>query len=264
MKRSLTEEELRLRRLTRRGFLTGGLALGTAGGLFAAVYNADPEGGIPWPLRRILRFNEWLSRAAFRSQQPAPEFPIGDAAEPRVNGQIGLTEAPDVSRWQLTVESEGKAPLRLSLDDIKALPKTEMVTELKCIEGWSTVVQWGGVRLVDFARHYRLGTRSGNAPEPDGAGSDILPYVAIETPAEGDRPDYFVGLDAASAFHLQTLLCYEMNGEPLLPGHGAPLRLAIPVKYGIKNIKRIGTIRFTTERPADYWAERGYDWYAGH
>ena len=55
-----------------------------------------------------------------------------------------------------------------------------------------------------------------------------------------------------------------LPAAPLTPEHGAPLRLAIPLKYGIKNIKRIGTIRFTDARPADYWAERGYDWYAGH
>jgi DMSO/TMAO reductase YedYZ molybdopterin-dependent catalytic subunit len=55
-----------------------------------------------------------------------------------------------------------------------------------------------------------------------------------------------------------------MNGKPLTAEHGAPLRLAIPVKYGIKNIKNIGKIKFTDERPRDYWAERGYDWYAGH
>lgn len=66
-----------------------------------------------------------------------------------------------------------------------------------------------------------------------------------------------------SALHPQTLLAYEMNGKPLEAGHGAPLRLAIPVKYGIKNIKRIGSIEYTDERPKDYWAERGYDWYAG-
>ena len=70
--------------------------------------------------------------------------------------------------------------------------------------------------------------------------------------------------DMASALHPQTLLCYEMNGRPLTPAHGAPLRLVIPIKYGIKNLKQIGTIQFTDERPADYWAERGYDWYAGH
>jgi DMSO/TMAO reductase YedYZ molybdopterin-dependent catalytic subunit len=55
-----------------------------------------------------------------------------------------------------------------------------------------------------------------------------------------------------------------VDGRPLTPPHTAPLRLAIPVKYGIKNLKRIGTIRFTDVRPADYWAEQGYDWYAGH
>jgi DMSO/TMAO reductase YedYZ molybdopterin-dependent catalytic subunit len=67
----------------------------------------------------------------------------------------------------------------------------------------------------------------------------------------------------ASALHPQTLLCYEMGGRPLTPEHGAPLRLVIPVKYGIKNLKQIGTIQFTDVRPADYWAQQGYDWYAG-
>jgi DMSO/TMAO reductase YedYZ molybdopterin-dependent catalytic subunit len=84
-------------------------------------------------------------------------------------------------------------------------------------------------------------------------------YVAMETPGRG----YYVGLDMESALHPQTLLVYEMNGAPLTLLHGAPLRLGIPVKYGIKNIKRIGTIRYTDVRPADFWGERGYDWYAG-
>ena len=57
-----------------------------------------------------------------------------------------------------------------------------------------------------------------------------------------------------SMLHPQTLLCYERNGAPLSQEHGAPLRLVIPVKYGVKNIKRIGTIRYCTQRPADYWA----------
>ena len=88
---------------------------------------------------------------------------------------------------------------------------------------------------------------------------DPSSYVAFETP---DR-EYYVGLDMASAFHSQTLLCYEMNDKPLEPQHGAPLRLVIPVKYGIKNLKRIGKIAFSETRPPDYWTERGYDYYAG-
>jgi len=83
--------------------------------------------------------------------------------------------------------------------------------------------------------------------------------VGLETPDSG----YYVGLDSDSALHPQTLLCYEMQGAPLTPAHGAPLRLVTPVKYGIKNIKRIGAIKFQDNRPADFWAEQGYDWYAG-
>jgi DMSO/TMAO reductase YedYZ molybdopterin-dependent catalytic subunit len=82
----------------------------------------------------------------------------------------------------------------------------------------------------------------------------------METP-DGD---YYVGLDMASALHPQTLLCYAMNGQPLTPHHGAPLRLVMTVKYGFKSIKRIGRIAFMDERAADFWAERGYDWYSGH
>ena len=88
---------------------------------------------------------------------------------------------------------------------------------------------------------------------------DLPPYVSMAMPDGG----YYVGLDMESMLHPQTLLCYERNGAPLSQEHGAPLRLVIPVKYGVKNIKRIGTVRYSTLRPADYWAERGYDWYVG-
>jgi DMSO/TMAO reductase YedYZ molybdopterin-dependent catalytic subunit len=135
-----------------------------------------------------------------------------------------------------------------------------MTAELRCIEGWSEIVHWAGARLADLASVTGLATRGGQPFDPNAHGGDLLRYTALETP---DR-EYYVGLDMASALHPQTLLCYEMAGRPLTPEHGAPLRLVIPVKYGIKNLKRIGTIRFTDARPADYWAERGYDWYAGH
>lgn len=134
-----------------------------------------------------------------------------------------------------------------------------VVTELKCIEGWSTVVRWGGVAFADFARRYPPRTSSGRPFNPAARPGDAPEFVAMETPDE----EYYVGLDTPSVLHPQTLLAWEMNGAPLEPEHGAPLRLVIPVKYGIKNLKRIGRIAWTDERPRDYWAERGYDWYAG-
>ena len=150
--------------------------------------------------------------------------------------------------------------LVLTLDDIKALPRTEMITELKCIEGWSIIVQWAGVRFSDFAAKYLPNTTDGSRPDVAGSPEKLVPYVSLSTPDNG----YFVGWDMPSVLHPQTLLAYEMNGEPLLPEHGAPLRLASPTKYGIKLLKRIGRIEFTTERSRDYWAESGYDWYSGH
>jgi DMSO/TMAO reductase YedYZ molybdopterin-dependent catalytic subunit len=226
------------------------------------LVSRSEEGGLPWPLRRVLEFNERLAQGAFRASRRSPEFPRSAARMPRVNGTIGLDSDLDLTAWRLQVvgADDEHARRSLTLDDIKALPRVEMTTELRCVEGWSEVVHWAGARLADLATVTGWATRSGRPADPINHAGDLLDYVALETP---DR-EYYVGLDMASALHPQTLLCYEMDGQPLTPEHGAPLRLLIPVKYGIKNLKRIGTIRFTDERPADYWAERGYDWYAGH
>lgn len=139
--------------------------------------------------------------------------------------------------------------LLLTMEHIRKLPHVEMVTELKCIEGWSQIVHWGGVRFSDFAEAYKPATPNGKP----------LRYVSLETPSG----DYYVGLERLSILHPQTLLCYQMNGAPLTAEHGAPLRLVTSLKYGIKQLKQIGKITFTNERPKDYWAEQGYDWYAG-
>ena len=255
--------EREMRRLSRRGFLWGAAAAlaGVGGWRWLATRREDD--GIVWPLRRAHEINEQLARDYFRGTRLSPSFPGELAREPRANGVIGLEDDLDAANWRLNVSGladEQDTELQLTLDQIKALPRVEMVTELRCIEGWSAVVQWAGARFADFINAYRPATRSGRPPDPRREPEDLFGYVSLET----EDGSYYVGLDMESALHPQTLLCYEMNGKPLTEPHGAPLRLAIPVKYGIKNIKRIGTIRFTDRRPPDYWAERGYDWYAGH
>ncbi len=256
-----SEEEvaLRIRRKTRRSFLVGGLSAlaGLAGWRWMATRSA--EGDIPWPLRRVLQFNERLARGYFRESHVAPTFSRSLAREPRVNGTEGMEGGGfDPVSWRLRVEGPAGAHL-LTLEEIRALPRVELVTELKCIEGWSVAVQWAGARFADFAAKYAPVIRGDNPANVRSRPQDHPGYVGLATPDS----KYYVGMDMASALHPQTLLCYEMNGAPLTVLHGAPLRLVSPVKYGIKNIKRIGTIRFTDTRPADYWAERGYDWYAG-
>ena len=247
--------------MTRRGFAWGGVAAvaGLAG--WRWLVTRSEAGGLPWPLRRVLELNERVARSVSRDSRLSPEFPRSAARMPRVNGSIGLESDLDPVAWRLrVVGSSGEGSTRsFTLDEIKALPRVEMTTELRCIEGWSEVVHWAGARLADLASATGLAARGGRAGGSGDAGS-LLDYAALETPDGG----YYVGLDMASALHPQTLLCYEMDSRPLTPQHGAPLRLVTPLKYGIKSLKRIGTIRFTDVRPADYWAERGYDWYAGH
>lgn len=242
------EEEIRRR--TRRSFLVGGIAAAAGVGAWELIRTAHREGGVPWPLRQALEVNEQLSRGYYRPARFAPEFPLSSATMPKVNGDVGLDDDDfDVDKWSLTVDGlktdEGTATL--SMADIRAMPRVEMVTELKCIEGWSKKVHWAGARFADFASKYPPATSSRDS------------YVAFETPDNS----YYVGLDLPSAMHPQTLLCYEMDGRPLEDDHGAPLRLVIPSRYGIKNLKRIGRIQFTMSRPPDYWAERGYDYYSG-
>jgi len=234
-------------RRTRRSLLVGGLAALAGGGAWEWLRTRREDDSEAWPLRAALRINEQLWRDYSRNTRLARTFPASAVDAPRYNGGEGM-EGPVAPDWKLRVEGmTDSGPLSLGMDDIRALPKTEMITELKCIEGWARVIQWGGARFRDFVDRY--------------ATLDVDPdaYVGMATP-DGK---YYVGLDAASALHPQTLLCYEMNGQPLAEKHGAPLRLVIPVKYGIKNIKRIGRISYQTTRPGDYWAEDGYDWYAG-
>jgi DMSO/TMAO reductase YedYZ molybdopterin-dependent catalytic subunit len=241
------DEEARrtLKRVSRRGFVTlgaGAVAAFTAWEWLAKRPRLD---GIPAPLRRTLETNESFARAYFSKSRQSPTFRETDVTRARINGRIGLTTPIDLDAWRLNIVGT-ESPVSLTLADIQSLPRRTMITELRCIEGWSIIVKWTGTRLSDLLAKF--------PPAADPR------YVGIETP---DRA-YYVGLDLDSAMHPQTLLAYELNDQPLPLLHGAPLRLAIPVKYGIKNIKRIGTIRYTDVRPADFWAERGYDWYAGH
>jgi len=140
--------------------------------------------------------------------------------------------------------------LLLTLDDIKALPHHEFVTEFKCIEGWSEIVHWGGYRLADLIAAY---------PPPRNSKGELPKYVYMETPFG----DYYCGYNMSACTHPQSLLTTEMSGAPLTQLHGAPIRLHMPIKYGYKQIKRIALIAYTDKQPDDYWTKLGYDWYAG-
>jgi DMSO/TMAO reductase YedYZ molybdopterin-dependent catalytic subunit len=246
-----------MRRLTRRGFITGGVGALAGLGAWTRLAATATEDGLPWPLRRALRFNQSLAEDLGAPRQLAPTFPAATGTGPaRTNGLIGLSGAVDGTDWQLRVQHEGRGlEQTIPLREVLQLPRRDLVTELKCVEGWSEVMQFSGLRFRDFVTRFGLATRSGPPPDPEGNPQDLFRYVYLATPDE----DYYVGLDLASALHPQTLLCDTMNWQPLTREHGAPLRLYLAVKYGYKSLKRLGRIRFQDERAPDFWAARGYD-----
>lgn len=202
------------------------------------------------PLRNTLEANErLLKKTVFDTNHLAKKYSEKDAVKNvRVNGLIGMQRTRiDTSQWRLQVIRGVGDTLKISLADIEKLPKEHVIFDFKCIEGWSQVTHWAGVPLKTFMDYYHL-----NAQEKMG-------YVGLQTPDK----HYYVGIDMASALQSQTILCYEMNNQPLPLNQGYPLRLIIPVKYGIKHLKQIGTMYFSNQKPPDYWAERGYDYYAG-
>jgi DMSO/TMAO reductase YedYZ molybdopterin-dependent catalytic subunit len=245
------------RMLRRRTFLSFGIysGIGLLGfGVWKWLYNSPIEvatatKGVRAPLRRALNANERFFRTIFSNGHPVRTYPINEAAHPnqvRFTGGYGLTTPVD-TQWSLQVTKLSGEVLRIGMDELKQLPKTDLTYMFKCVEGWDQISNWAGIRFSDFITHYGLQAETEKG------------FVGFMTPDQS----YYVGIDMPSAMHPQTLLAYEMKGRPLSVPHGAPLRLIIPVKYGIKNLKRIGSIGFSDLRPADYWAERGYDYYSG-
>jgi len=212
------------------------------------IEKSSVTGGAHAPLRRALNKTELAFRRLFSNNNLVQTYPKSMAAKHvRHNSDIGADSKFDVASWKLQVTKIDGEKLSIGIDEIKALPKTDIVYDFKCVEGWDQIQHWGGVRFIDFVNHFGLHAET------------QLDYVGMATPDKG----YFVGLDMPSAMHPQTILAYEMNEQPLPFNHGQPLRLIIPVKYGIKNLKRIGSITFSNHRPRDYWAEEGYDYYSG-
>lgn len=264
-KNSLSDEDKRINRIIRNRTIISFVVL--IGGFTMAVIgwkwlNRQPQdNGQPKPIRTVLRTNEKVNKIFFDKNNIAKEYPKSAAVkEVRVNGNIGMSEDFDPLKWKLLIHRHSDvardSTFTLDMTDIKKLQKHDIIFDFKCIEGWSQVTHWGGVRFSDFLKKHKLGTRSGKAPDPDNNPEDLYKYVGLMTPDSA----YYVGIDMKSMMNPQTILCYEMNEKKLPLDQGYPLRLIITVKYGIKSLKRIGYIYFSDTPPPDFWYEQGYDY----
>jgi methionine sulfoxide reductase catalytic subunit len=166
------------------------------------------------------------------------------------------------SPWAVEVSGLVNKPKTYAIEDlIKTFPPEERIYRLRCVEGWSMVIPWTGFPLAKLLA----------AVEP----TSQAKYVRFETIARPDEMPgqhspfytwpYVEGLRLDEAMNDLALLVTGVYGKPALPQNGAPLRLAVPWKYGFKSIKSIVKIELVADQPTSLWmgaAPNEYGFYA--
>lgn len=250
--------------LSRRSWL--GRALATAGVMALAACERSQS------LGETLKVTaEALTRRSQRLLIPrealAPEYDVREiSTDFKPNGSIDPAAADYVALrdagfadYRLEINGLVERPLSLSLAELRARPSRTQITKHDCVEGWTAIGQWTGVRLETLL------DEAGIRP-----GAKYIVFHCFDALTQTEAgPRYYESIDMVDARHPQTLLAYDMNGERLRVPHGAPLRLRVERQLGYKQAKYIRRIE-AVESFADiqggnggYWPDRGYEWYAG-
>jgi DMSO/TMAO reductase YedYZ molybdopterin-dependent catalytic subunit len=206
-------------------------------------------------LNQALRFDDDVAEALYSPNRTVPTYSKSQIT-PLRNNYNGATPDPSyIPGWTLTLEGLASG-VSVSLDIRTLLTRFtqhEQITRFVCVEGWSAIAWWSGLKFDDLLHAY--------PPISQAKWARVDSSVNLD---ENGNPDpYYASLDLATARHPQTLLATHFNGQPLTVDHGAPLRLLVPVKLGLKNVKAVTKITYSVDRPSDYWAERGYSYYDG-
>ena len=147
-------------------------------------------------------------------------------------------EGVHMDQWRLTIGGKVKESMELRYEDLFGFKQIKQVSRLKCVECWSAKAEWEGFRFQDLIDKVQ--------PHPD---AKYVYFQSVDTYYESYRLDELT--------RPRVLMVLRMNGQPLTPDHGHPLRLIAPYKYGYKNIKYINRITFTDDRKRNYWADSG-------
>lgn len=229
------------RRLFGKRVLTlGGLAL-------LSGCNLTDEKSVNTMLRTMSSFNDSAQAVLFDPRKLAPTYPETMITRPfPFNAFYDIDQVPDVDARTYRLELSGlvKGKRIWTLDELHELRQESQVTRHICIEGWSAIGKWGGVRFSDFLLR---------------AGADTsAKYVALHC-----ADNYWTSIDMPTALHPQTLLTLTYDGDILPAKYGFPMKLRMPTKLGYKNPKHIVAITVTNEFPGGYWENQGYNWFGG-
>jgi DMSO/TMAO reductase YedYZ molybdopterin-dependent catalytic subunit len=153
---------------------------------------------------------------------------------------VGPNPRFDLSTWDLQVFGEVENALRMSWDELMALPQRDVVTDIHCVTRWSKLdTAWRGVSVRDL-----LG-RAGIKP----AGTHVMAY------SDGG---YTTNIPLETLYDDDVLVAHTYAGQPLEPDHGAPLRLLVPKRYFWKSAKFLRKLEVMSEDRMGFWELNGY------
>jgi DMSO/TMAO reductase YedYZ molybdopterin-dependent catalytic subunit len=195
----------------------------------------------------------------YTAAEMSPRFRSNGTSEPDDPGYKALAR-DNFAGWRLEVGGLVERPASFSLAELAAMPSRTQITRHDCVEGWSCIGKWTGVRL-------------GALLDTVGLKPSVRYLVfhcadALGGGFEAPAP-YYESIDLVDAFHEQTILAYAMNGAALPVPHGAPLRLRVENQLGYKMAKYVMRIEAIDDFAriaggrGGYWEDRGYAWYAG-
>jgi DMSO/TMAO reductase YedYZ molybdopterin-dependent catalytic subunit len=215
-----------------------------------------------------------LSHAAHRvvtgRTAMAQEFTQADvAAHFKANGTLVPADADyhalmkgGFKDWKLQVGGLVEQPAAFSLAELHAMPSRTQITRHDCVEGWSTIGKWKGVQLSHVLGLVR--------PLPSAKFVVFRCLDSMDDPAPTAADSkYYESVDLDDAYHVQTVLAYELNDQPLPVNNGAPLRVRIERQLGYKHAKYLSHIELIEsfdkirDGHGGYWEDNGYEWYGG-
>src|SRR6188472_548329 len=251
------------REMHRRGFLKRGLAAASTALLAGCDELSDP----PW-VKRVLDSAEELTRVSQRALLSptalAREYTEADLSPAfKANGSTDPGDpvykahaANGFADWKLGIRGLVEQPLELSLAELRAMPSRTQITRHDCVEGWSCIGKWTGVPLKTLLDQAGL---KANARY-------VVFRCADDLGQTGDEDGkYYESVGLEDAFHPQTILAYEMNGNVLPIEHGAPLRLRVERQLGYKMAKYVMRIEAVDEIATirggrgGFWEDLGYE-----
>jgi DMSO/TMAO reductase YedYZ molybdopterin-dependent catalytic subunit len=231
--------------LQRRIFMKRGLSLGALTLLSGCdVTNHD---SVQKVLKAMSRWNDGAQAWLFDRNRLAPEFPESAITRPfPFNAYYGVEEVRrvDAGTYRLEVGGLVREKKAWTLTELYALPQTSQVTRHICVEGWSAIGKWSGVRFSDFLQ--RIGADT------------TARYVGFRC-----ADDYSTSIDMPTALHPQTQLTLRFADRILPAEYGFPIKVRMPTKLGFKNPKHVTALFVTNEYPGGYWEDQGYNWYSG-